>query len=162
MLGFVAWSEKTNYVSTKLAVHLYTDKQCSQPYDDGQSAEQRKEKGYLFDDEYFETRVTFRPPFYSCEACRPQSLVEFNKQDYAWFDDDGLAQQRYFDDWVDDVAPNDDAYDALQPYVNNEQIYGKDDDDSFYTAEDDNEGRRQLSVRQGRPVKSEIEVRIIQ
>lgn len=149
--------ERENYMSTKLALHVYTDKKCSQPYDDGQTAEERKANGYMIANDYFQTDVTFRPPFYACESCSPQSLDGFSKQDNTWFDDDASAQNRYFDDWLDDYVPNDDAYAALQPYVNNEQIYSKDDDDNFYTADDD-DSRRQLSLQEVAPVKDDFEL----
>ena len=153
--------ERENHISTKLAIHIYTDKKCSQPYDDGQTTEERTTNGYIISDGYFKTGVTFRPPFYSCESCSPQSLDGFSKQDNTWFDDDALATKRYFDDWIDDYVANDDAYAVVQEYANNEQVYSKDDDDNFYTADDDDgSNRRQLSIRELIPLNNDLEVSI--
>jgi len=137
--------ERETYTSTKLRIHVYTDKQCSEDFDDGQSDAQRNRRGYEIDGYYFNAKVSFRPSFYSCESCQPQQIAEgFSKQGTFWYDDDAAAngQQmyKYFDDWLDDYFLNDDAYFVVQQYVNNEIQEYKEDDDDFYTADDD--GRR--------------------
>jgi hypothetical protein len=131
--------ERDTYTSTKLKLHVYTDKQCSEPYDDGQN----NSKGYDINGYYFNSKVSFRPPFYSCASCKPSEISSsFSKRKTFWYDDDaaekGYQIYKYFDDWLDDYFLQDDAYFTVQKYVNNERIYNKDDDDSFYTiAEDD-------------------------
>jgi len=152
--------EHEHYTSTKLSLHIYTDKKCSVPFDDGQSDNERLINGYILGGEYFQTQVSFRPPFFSCESCNPHSIVNgFSKQNAVWFDDDAPAKYKYFDDWIDDYVPNDDAYAALQPYVNNERKYAKEDDDVFYTMDDnvDDGERKRLLVQEFTPAKNEFE-----
>lgn len=139
--------ERETYTSTKLRIHVYTDKQCSEAYDDGQSDDQRKRNGYEIDGYKFSTKVSFRPPFYSCASCKPQAISStFSKQGTFWYDDDAAAngQQiyKYFDDWLDDYFLHDDKYFYVQNYVGNEVKYYKEDDDDFYTQDDD---RRRLA-----------------
>jgi len=153
----IGCQERETFASTRLSLHLYTDKQCSQSFDDGQTNEDHSTIGYNIDGEYFDTQVSFHPSFYSCKSCKPQSIVDgFSKQESSWFDDDGMAKDRYFDDWGDDVVDNDDAYAAIQPYVNNEVTTAKEDDDKFYTVNDDDSARR-LSVRNFTPAKGGLE-----
>jgi len=138
--------ERETYTSTKLRIHVYTDKQCSEDYDDGQTESQRSRKGYAIDGYYFNAKVSFRPSFYNCESCKPQQIADgFSKQGTFWYDDDvaanGGQMYKYFDDWLDDYFLNDDAYFVVQEYTNNEVKYYKEDDDDFYT-QDDDAGRR--------------------
>eukprot|EP00557_Chaetoceros_sp_GSL56_P002657 CAMPEP_0176497604 /NCGR_PEP_ID=MMETSP0200_2-20121128/11817_1 /TAXON_ID=947934 /ORGANISM="Chaetoceros sp., Strain GSL56" /LENGTH=539 /DNA_ID=CAMNT_0017895637 /DNA_START=130 /DNA_END=1750 /DNA_ORIENTATION=- len=132
--------ERETYTSTKLKLHVYTDKQCSVPYDDGNS----NSKGYDINGYYFNSKVSFRPPFYSCASCKPSEISSsFSKRKTFWYDDDaaqkGYQIYKYFDDWLDDYFKQDDAYFTVQKYVNNERIYTKEDDDSFYTVADDDD-----------------------
>jgi len=150
--------ERETFASNRLSLHLYTNNKCSQPFDDGQTNEKHSTIGYNIDGEYFETQVSFHPSFFSCESCKPQSIVDgFSKQESSWFDDDGMAKDKYFDDWVDDVVHNDDAYGTVQQYTNNEVTTAKEDDDNFYTANDDDDGLRRLSVRKFTPAKGGLE-----
>lgn len=140
--------ERDTYTSTKLSVHVYSDKQCSQPYDDGQSEDKRSKSGYSINGYNFSSKVSFRPPFYSCLTCKPSEISSsFSKRGTYWYDDDAASngQQiyKYFDDWVDDYFLQDDAYFTVQKYTNNQIYYAKEDDDDFYTADDD-DGRRDL------------------
>lgn len=135
--------ERETYTSTKLRIHVYTDKQCSVAYDDGQS----NSKGYDINGYYFSSKVSFRPPFYSCMTCKPSEISSsFSKRKTFWYDDDGAYNgyqiYKYFDDWLDDYFLQDDAYFKVQQYTNNERIYNKDDDDDFYTLDDDRRTRR--------------------
>lgn len=141
--------ERETYTSTKLRIHVYTDKQCSVDYDDGQTENQRTNHGYEIDGYYFSAKVSFRPKFYSCVSCKPQQIASgFSKQGTFWYDDDvaanGGQMYKYFDDWLDDYFLNDDAYFVVQQYVGNEVKYYKEDDDDFYTADDD--GGRKLET----------------
>jgi len=140
--------ERETYTSTKLRIHVYTDKQCSVDYDDGQSESQRARRGYSIDGYYFNAKVSFRPSFYSCESCQPQQIADgFSKQGTFWYDDDvaanGGQMYKYFDDWLDDYFLQDDAYFVVQQYTGNEIQSYKADDDDFYTQDDD--GGRKLN-----------------
>lgn len=133
--------ERETYTSTKLKIHVYTDKQCSEEYDDGDN----NAKGYSINGYYFNSKVSFRPPFYSCSTCKPKSISSsFSKKGTYWYDDDAAANgkkmYKYFDDWLDDYFKQDDAYFNIQQYTNNARYYEKEDDDDFYTIDDD--GRR--------------------
>jgi len=138
----IGCQERDTYTSTKLKIHVYTDNQCSEAYDDGQSSNTRTRKGYNINGYYFSSKVSFRPPFYSCMTCKPSEISSsFSKRKTFWYDDDAAANgyeiYKYFDDWLDDYFLNDDAYFTVQKYTNNERVYNKNDDDDFYTADDD-------------------------
>merc|ERR1740124_1845083 len=154
--------ERKTYTSTKLALRVYTDKKCSQAYDDGQTTDERATNGYILNGVNFDTQVSFRPKFYSCETCKPRAISSgFSRYGTPWYDDDAAAKYSWFDDWIDDYVTTDDAYGNVQEYVNNKQQYGKYDDDDFYTVDDDDgdDERRQLTVRKFTPVPDELEVR---
>ena len=126
--------EKDSSTSTKLQLHVYTDKQCSTPYDDGQDSSKFR-KGYNINGYYFSSKVSFRPPFYSCMNCKPETISDsFSKRKTFWYDDDAAANgyqiYKYFDDWLDDYFLNDDAYFKVQEFTNNEVVYTRDDDDN--------------------------------
>jgi hypothetical protein len=84
--------ERETFTSTKLQVRVYTDSQCSQPYDDGQTSRQHATKGYKIGDGFLDTKVTFRPPFYSCLSCTPDISGTFNKKTGYWYDDDYISK----------------------------------------------------------------------
>lgn len=138
--------ERDTYTSTKLRLHLYTDDQCSVAYDDGQTTSEHVKKGYLVDGDYFNTKVSFRPPFYKCTHCEVSSISDtFSKQGTYWYDDDAVAngkQLAKYDDVYDydDYFVHDDHYYKIQNYVNNKVENYKEDDDDFYT----NDGNRRL------------------
>lgn len=136
--------ERETFTSTKLALHLYTDEQCSRPYDDGESSRRHSSNGYEINGYTFSTHVSFRPPFYTCATCQPDEISEtFNKRSGSWYDDDYISQHgskyqdseegggngdddaangnNYGDDNVDDMylAANDDIY----RYGNNDDYY---------------------------------------
>ena len=144
----IGCQERDTYTSTKLKIQVYTDKQCSTSYDDGQSDTSRSNKGYDINGYYFSSKVSFRPPFYSCMTCKPTEIASsFSKRKTFWYDDDAAANgyqiYKYFDDWLDDYFQQDDRYFTVQKYTNNERKYNKEDDDDFYTVDDD--GRRKLA-----------------
>ena len=145
--------ERETYTSTKLWIHVYTDEQCSQAYDDGQTKNQRSRKGYHIDGYYFNAKVSFHPSFFACATCKPTSIADsFTLDATSWSDDD----------WIDDYVPMDDVYYKVQQYVNNEVKYSNDDDDEFYTNNDD-DNRRKLAtpVREFTTAEGERTVRII-
>jgi len=145
--------ERETGTSTKLRIHVYTDKQCSIDYDDGQTENQRTNHGYEIDGYTFNAKVSFRPAFYGCASCKPEQISSgFSKQGTFWYDDDvaanGGQMYKYFDDWLDDYFLNDDAYFTVSQYTGNEQVYAKYDDDNFYTYDDDdaNDDARRLKT----------------
>lgn len=84
--------ERETYTSTKLSLHMYTDAQCSEPYDDGETARRHATKGYEVNGYTFPTRVSFRPPFYTCQSCSPAEISDtFNKKSGRWYDDDYIS-----------------------------------------------------------------------
>jgi len=146
--------ERETYTSTKLKIHVYTDAQCSQPYDDGQSEEKHVRRGYDINGYFFSTKVSFRPPFYSCMTCKPTQISEsFSKQGTYWYDDDavanGMGRAKYDDFYMDDAVMDDyftydDTYYKIQEYINNQIKNRKYDDDDFYTVDDDSRRLRLL------------------
>jgi hypothetical protein len=81
--------ERETFTSTKLQLRVYTDSQCSQAYDDGQSTRTHATKGYKVGNRVIPSKVSFRPPFYSCLTCAPQQVSNtFNKKFGNWYDDD--------------------------------------------------------------------------
>jgi len=152
--------ERDTYTSTKLKIHVFTDNQCSEVYDDGQSENSRKSKGYDISGYYFSSKTSFRPPFYSCISCKPSAVSDtFSKRKTFWYDDDAAANgyqiYKYFDDWLDDYFSQDDAYFKISQYTNNERVNNKVDDDDFYTVQDDDDFYRKRKV--GELPESEIE-----
>jgi len=146
--------ERETYTSTKLKIHVYTDAQCSEPYDDGQSEEKHVRRGYDINGYHFSTKVSFRPPFYSCMTCKPTQISEsFSKQGTYWYDDDavanGMGRAKYDDFYMDDAVMDDyftydDTYYKIQEYINNQIKNRKYDDDDFYTVDDDSHRSRLL------------------
>ena len=173
LYGKIGCQERETYTSTKLKLHVYTDAQCSVPYEDGESSDRAYRQGYKINDEFFSSKVSFRPPFYSCLTCKPDEISEsFSKQGTYWYDDDNVAngrsQQKY-----DDVVTDDDQYWDASTYANkvvnykddDDDFYGNGDDDDFYgNGDDDTDDARLLrksnSITQHfTPIKGTAEVR---
>lgn len=84
--------ERETFTSTKLQLHVYTDQQCSQQYNDGQSARKHATRGYDFGNYYIPSKVSFKPEFYSCLTCSPDQVSQtFNKVSSNWYDDDRFS-----------------------------------------------------------------------
>mmetsp|Transcript_18514 Transcript_18514/g.45865 ORF Transcript_18514/g.45865 Transcript_18514/m.45865 type:complete len:685 (+) Transcript_18514:242-2296(+) len=108
---------KETQTSTAFQLHIYTDDQCTEPYDDGQTDQQHAKKGYNINlDEYyaanlddddgavkytdypvntlaFSTKVSFRPSFYKCQTCKPSQISNtFNKFAGTFYDDDFIGK----------------------------------------------------------------------
>jgi hypothetical protein len=84
--------ERETFTSTKLQLHLYTDQQCSQQYQDGLSARQHAIRGYDLGGYRIPSKVTFKPDFYSCLTCTPEEISStFNKVSSSWYDDDRMT-----------------------------------------------------------------------
>lgn len=122
--------------STKLQIHVYTDNICSQPYEDGESSKfHATNKGYEINGYYFSTRVSFRPPFYSCHSCAPEKISEtFNKKNGNWYDDDYISQhgKKQGDQDNNNNAAGDDGANKQDDYFNDD-----DADDAYYYSNDD-------------------------
>lgn len=142
--------ERETFTSTKLQLHVYTDAQCSQPYDDGQTARQHATRGFLLGDAVIDSKVSFRPPFYSCLTCSPEEIsATFNKKSGAWYDDDyivehGNKQNQDDDDEVEeeeeDDGKGDDAY-YQDDYFDDKYMAANDD-----VRNDDANGRRRIAA----------------
>jgi hypothetical protein len=84
--------ERETFTSTKLQLHVYTDQQCSQQYNDGQSARRHTSRGYDFGGYLIPSKVSFKPEFYSCLTCSPDQISQtFNKINSNWYDDDHIS-----------------------------------------------------------------------
>ena len=164
LYGKIGCQERETYTSTKLKLHVYTDAQCSVPYEDGENSDRAYRQGYKINDEFFSSKVSFRPPFYSCLTCKPDEISEsFSKQGTYWYDDDNVAngrsQQKY-----DDVVTDDDQYWDASTYANKVITYKDDDDDFYGNGDDDTDDARLLrksnSITQHfTPIKGTAEVR---
>lgn len=143
--------ERQTFTSTKLQLHLYTDEQCSQQYEDDETEQKHYNKGYQIEGYQISSKVSFRPPFYSCLSCQPQQISgTFNKKYGTWYDDEYISQygkRRGQDD--DENGDNQD--DAVQ----NDADDDNDIDDQYLAANDDvannddggnNNGRRVLTA----------------
>jgi hypothetical protein len=131
--------ERETFTSTKLALHLYTDSQCSQLYDDGESTRRHSSKGYEINGYTFSTRVSFRPPFYTCETCKPEEISDtFNKKAGTWYDDDYISEhgsKQTDDDGENEEGDEENQDDDAQ---NGDDVYYDDvTDDAYLSANDD-------------------------
>jgi hypothetical protein len=128
--------ERETFTSTKLALHLYTDSQCSQSYDDGESSRRHSTKGYEINGYTFSTRVSFRPPFYTCQTCKPEMVSDtFNKAAGIWYDDDYISEhgQRQGNNNDDENGDNgEDGEDGDDDYYQDDLT-----DDTYMAANDD-------------------------
>lgn len=140
--------ERETFTSTKLQLRVYTDAQCSQPYDDGRSVRQHATRGYVVGDGKYEisSEVSFKVPFYSCITCSPEQLSgTFNKKNGNWYDDDYIS-----------------IYGKQQSKNNNGAGYGDDkymavnDDVGNGNAQNNDDGRRVLYAAELTP---EVNVR---
>ena len=105
----------------------------------------------------FSSKVSFKPDFYSCLTCTPESIsYSFNKLNGNWYDDDyisahGTKQSKSDNDnnaAADDNNVTDDAGVDDQYYSNNDDYSQNsnvtDDASSYYN--DDGNGNRMLSI----------------
>jgi len=139
----IGCQHRDTYTSTKLQLIVYSDKQCSQVYSD----EEMRGDGYDVNGYYLSNKVSFRPPFYSCQGCNPEEVsVSFSKQYSAWYDDDYISNQgqkkQYDDDAQVEEEQNDDAAgddDAAAAYYDDASgnAAAQTDDGSYYQQNDD-------------------------
>lgn len=153
----VGCMERETFTSTKLQLHVYTDQQCSQPFDDGQSARKHATKGYDLGGVWLSSKISFRPDFYSCLTCVPEQISQtFSKVNSNWYDDDYISkyggkqgnddegeEAQGDDDAADDAAGDDQAVDD-QYYAANDDYNNYDRGDDYYNADDDNNRVRRL------------------
>lgn len=104
----IGCQHRDTYTSTKLQLIVYKDQQCSKEY----SEDEMKGDGYTINDYYLSTKVSFRPPFYSCQSCKPEEIAaSFTKQYSAWYDDDYISRQgqkQQYDAEEEEEEENDD------------------------------------------------------
>jgi hypothetical protein len=136
----VGCMNKETFTSTRLQLHLYTDQQCSQKFDDGQTSRQHATKGYLVNGNRIATKMTFNPEFLSCQTCSPDAIAEtFNKLNSNWYDDDFIS--RYGGkEAKNDTEVQDDANKV-------DDLYYKAQDDNYQAADDatdDDQGNRRM------------------
>jgi hypothetical protein len=144
LYGKIGCMERETFTSTKLQLHLYTDQQCSQPYQDGSSARRHAKKGYnIGGSTWISSKVSFKPDFYSCLTCAPDQIAEtYNKMNGNWYDDDYISQygskqgnsnqNKNVNNNDDGAANGDDAANATDDAV----VVTV--DDQYFTAADDN------------------------
>lgn len=148
----IGCQHRDTYTSTKLQLIVYKDKQCSQPYENDD--ENKAKDGYYVGDYFVSNKVSFRPPFYSCQTCLPNQVSDtFSKEYTVWYDDEyiGANGQKAKGDGseyyvkVDDINIDDqnnyfnEADDA--PYVAQDDVVQfnyQDHDDAFYKMDDMN------------------------
>ena len=110
--------DRETFTSTRLQLHVYTDQQCSQPFDDGQTAREHAWRGYYLDGSRLPTKVTFKPEFYNCQSCVPEEISEsFNKMNSNWYDDDYISHHG------NKEATNDDGGNADDDQTVDDQYY---------------------------------------
>lgn len=132
MYAKIGCKDRETFTSTKLALHLYTDATCSTPHDDGFSSRRHSTKGYETRNGLISSEVSFRPPFYTCQACSPDTISEtFNKRSSTWYDDEYISENGGGRDYQADDEQEDDADDY---YV----------DDGYLSANDDVYRNRRL------------------
>lgn len=130
--------DRETYTSTRLQLHVYTDQQCSQPFDDGQTTREHAWRGYNIEGNRVSTKVSFQPEFYSCQSCAPDEISEsFNKMNSNWYDDDYISHHG------NKEAVNDDGDDAVDDAQTVDDQYYTAQDDANYQNNDDNNNNRQ-------------------
>ena len=158
--------DRETFTSTKLQLHVYTDAQCSVRYYDGDTNKQHSSRGYEINGYYFSSRVSFRPPFYSCLSCIENDVSDtFNKQNSNWYDDDYISEhgrKKYNNnnDGADDEDQSEEEEEEEE--VEEQDDFYTDDfytDDTYMYANDDVSGRRELKVLSAAP--GQLEVRFL-
>jgi len=161
----IGCQDRETFTSTKLALKIYTDAQCSEQYDDGKTTRFHSNKGYVVNGKLLSSKVSFKPPFYNCKACDPGQVSDtFNKLKVSWYDDDYINEygekQGYDDDGDDDNGQQNNQTQG-DDYFNDDfhDDYFKANDDfnnQYYYAKDN--GNRNLAQSTGL-VRSELQSR---
>jgi hypothetical protein len=139
----VGCMQRETFTSTRLQLHVYTDAQCSQHYDDGESLRSHAVHGYKVGSKTIKTKVSYRPDFYTCMSCSPDQIsYTFNKRNSNWYDDDyiGSHGNNKKNGQTDDAASGSGADDA----VADDQYFSNNDDYKNYQNDD---GNRRLEAK---------------
>lgn len=139
----IGCQHRDTYTSTKLQLVVYSDKQCSKVYGgDGEGKD--SSGGYDINGYYLSDKVSFRPPFYSCQGCSPEEYSNtFSKRYSAWYDDDYISnagkRKEYQGGGGDDdqAGGGDDDQAAANYYDDASNAYAQTDDGSYYQQNDD-------------------------
>jgi hypothetical protein len=152
----VGCMQRETFTSTRLQLHVYTDAQCSQRYEDGQPERKHATRGYKLGDKMISTKVSFRPEFYSCLSCSPEQVAyTFNKRNSNWYDDDyigthGSSNKNSNEDGDNDGQVDDDlSTNITDDTAVDDQYYSNNDDYKNYQYNynaDDGNGNRFLAV----------------
>jgi hypothetical protein len=141
----VGCMQRETFTSTRLQLHLYTDAQCSQHYDDGQTSRVHAIRGYKVGTLTIPTRVSFRPEFYSCMSCSPDQVsYTFNKRNSNWYDDDYIGKNgnnnKNSNNGDGNNAQTDDntSSNSTDDAAVDDQYYTNNDDYKNYQNNDDN------------------------
>eukprot|EP00934_Nitzschia_sp_Nitz4_P002976 Nitzschia sp. Nitz4//scaffold320_size20398//3946//5284//NITZ4_008675-RA/size20398-processed-gene-0.28-mRNA-1//1//CDS//3329547750//2966//frame0 len=142
--------ERGTLSSTSLALHLYTDETCSTEYDDGYSSKRHASKGYDINGYMYSSRVSFRPPFYTCQNCNVEEISEtYNKKSGNWYDDDYISHNGYSQGNEDQKEKEDDYY--------ADDAYLAANDDIDYNNRNLAESLQQEEARSLTPVRGHME-----
>ena len=141
----IGCQQRDTYTSTKLQLIVYEDAQCSQPYE---NEDKKAKDGTYVGDYLISNKVSFRPPFYSCQSCLPDEVsATFSKSGTAWYDDDYISEHgkktyNNEEEGNDDGNQYDDAngyYVKADDYTMDDQYNMQDDANANgnYVAQDD-------------------------
>ncbi|KAL7529311.1 hypothetical protein ACHAXR_002892 [Thalassiosira sp. AJA248-18] len=132
----IGCQHRDTYTSTKLQLLVYTDAQCSKAYGDD---DEMKSDGYDLNGYYLSSKVSFRPPFYSCQSCLPEEVSNtFSKQYSAWYDDDYISkysQKQSYNNGQDEEV--DEENDDANNNYDDANAAAQTDDGSYYQQNDD-------------------------
>jgi hypothetical protein len=177
----IGCQDRETFTSTKLALKVYTDAQCSEPFDDEKTTRYHSSKGYNVNGTLISSSVSFRPPFYNCNGCQPDQISDtFNLLKVSWYDDDYISQhgekQEYEQEEDDDDEEeqnqqgnqqddyfNDDFADdyfKANDDINNQNYYNK-NNQNRYLAEEKSLVRSALHPRQAVAAEGQLEVCLV-
>ena len=137
----IGCQDRETYTSTKLSLKIYTDAQCSEHYDDGQTQRFHSSKGYVVNGSLISSKVSFRPPFYKCESCQPNQISDtFNKLKVSWYDDDYISEhgtKRNYQDGDGNGQQGNQGNNNNAQAKNGDDYFNDDFHDDLFQANDD-------------------------
>lgn len=141
--------QRETFTSTKLQLHIYTDAQCSQHFDDGETSRKHSTRGYQIGNKVLSAKVSFKPEFYSCLTCEPDAIsYTFNKKNSNWYDDDYIStygnkqsKNQSTDDGQNNSSNSTDDGTVDDQYYSNNDDYGQ-----YSNNTDDAYGNRMLKT----------------
>ena len=141
----IGCKERETFTSTRLALKLYTDNTCSEPYDDGKTSHYHSNRGYLVDGHFVSSKVSFRPPFYNCAGCEPEAISDtFNKWKASWYDDDYISEHGERQDGDDDDDDEEEEDKNQDDFFNDDfadDAYADDFNNQYYYSKSNNNNR---------------------